>query len=81
MAFIDVDWVGCLDDKERTSGVAFFLGDCLVVWHSKKEDSISLSTTQAEYIAATSCCTQLLWMAQTLLDMSINIAKPIPILL
>ncbi|XP_059067839.1 secreted RxLR effector protein 161-like [Cryptomeria japonica] len=80
MAFTDVDWASCLDEKKSTSGGAFFLDDYLVAWHSKKQDSVSLSTTEAEYIATTSCCTQLLWMAQTLSDMGINVAKPIPIL-
>ena len=39
-----------------------------MAWHSKKLNSVSLSTAEAEYIAARSCCAQLLWMKQTLLD-------------
>jgi hypothetical protein len=38
------------------------VGNNLAAWMSKKQASISLSTTEAEYIAAGSCCTQLLWM-------------------
>ena len=37
-------------------------------WHSKKQNSISLSTAEDEYIAAGSCCAQLLWMKQMLKD-------------
>ena len=62
VAYSNVDWVGCVDDRKSTSGGAFFLGDNLVSWHSKKQDSVSLSTTEVEYIAATSCCTQVMWM-------------------
>jgi hypothetical protein len=55
-AYLDADWANCVDERKRTSG-AFFLGDSLVAWISKKQISISLSTTEAEYIAATTCCT------------------------
>jgi hypothetical protein len=41
-----------VDERKSTSGGAFFLGDSLVAWISKKQGSISLSTTEAEYIAA-----------------------------
>ena len=58
--FSDTDWAGCLDDRKSTSGNAFFLGDCLVSWMSRKRSSISLSTTEAEYNAAAECCTQII---------------------
>jgi hypothetical protein len=35
-AYTDVDWAGSVDDRKSTSGVAFFLGKCLVSWLSKK---------------------------------------------
>ena len=49
-----------------------FIGDCLVAWLSKKQNSISLSTTEDKYIAIRSCCTQLLWMKQVLKDYGIE---------
>jgi hypothetical protein len=39
-----------------------------VSWSSKKQNSIALSTVEAEYVAAGACCAQLLWMKQTLRD-------------
>ena len=47
------------------------MGNDLVSWMSKKQNSISLSIAKAEYIAAGSCCTQLLWMQKLLLDYGI----------
>jgi hypothetical protein len=44
------------------------LGRSLVSWASKKQNSVALSTVEAEYIAAGHCCAQLLWMRQTLKD-------------
>jgi hypothetical protein len=45
--YSDVDWENCVDERKRTSGGALFLGDSLVAWISKKQGSISLSTTEA----------------------------------
>ena len=45
----------------------------------KKQSSISLSTAEAEYIVAGSCCTQVLWMKQTLTDIQVEYYETIPI--
>jgi hypothetical protein len=46
-AYSDADWANCVDKRKSTSGGAFFLGNSLVAWLSKKQGSISLSTTEA----------------------------------
>ncbi|GKC00324.1 retrovirus-related pol polyprotein from transposon TNT 1-94, partial [Tanacetum coccineum] len=61
-AYVDVDHAGCQDTRRSTSGSAQFLGDKLVSWSSKKQKSIAISTTEAEYIAMSGCCSQILWM-------------------
>ena len=48
-------------------------------WSSKKQNSVALSTTEAEYVAAGACCAQLLWMKQTLKDFGFELTK-IPLL-
>jgi hypothetical protein len=55
------------------------LGECLVSRIIKKQSSISLSTAEAVYIAAAACCTQVLWMKQTLTDIQVEYDEPIPI--
>jgi hypothetical protein len=79
IAYTYADWAGCIDDRRSTSGAKFYLGECLVSWLRKKQSSISLSTAEAEYIAATTCCTQVLWMKQTLTDIQVEYDEPIPI--
>eukprot|EP00253_Pinus_taeda_P009442 PITA_09442 len=58
-AYTDADWVGSMDVRNSTSGGTFYMGSRLVSWFSKKQSSITLSTTEVEYVAAASCCTQL----------------------
>jgi hypothetical protein len=77
--YSDVDWDNCMDERKSTSGGAFFLGYSLVAWLRKKQGSISLSTTEAEYIVAATCYTQVLWMIQTLADLEVKYNAPIPI--
>ena len=70
--YTDADWAGNVDDRKNTSGGCFYIGNCLVAWMSKKQNSVSLSTAEAEYIAAGSCCSQLLWIKKMLRDYGID---------
>ena len=65
--------------EKSTSGGALFLGECLVAWLSRKQSSVSLSTAEAKYIAMGACCTQILWMKQTLEDIHVHYKVPITI--
>ncbi|CAM8889589.1 unnamed protein product [Rhodiola kirilowii] len=51
IGYSDADWAGNVEDKKSTSGGCFFVGNNLVSWFSKKQNSISLSSTEAEYMA------------------------------
>ncbi|WVZ84280.1 hypothetical protein U9M48_031330 [Paspalum notatum var. saurae] len=77
--FSDADHAGCQIDHKSTFGTCQFLGTSLVSWYSRKQASVSLSTTEAEYIAAASCCSQLLWMKATLSDLGLSFGM-IPLL-
>ena len=52
-----------------------FLGSCLISWGSKQQNSVALSTAEAEYVAAASCCAQLLWIKQQLSDFGLKIEQ------
>lgn len=78
-AYSDANWANCVNERKSTSGGAFFLGESLVAWLSEKQGSISLSTIEAEYIVAATCCTQILWMIQTLADLKVTYIDPIPL--
>jgi hypothetical protein len=72
-------WEGIIDDRRSTSGLAFYLGDCMVSWLSKKQSLVSLSTSKEEYIDATTCCNQVVWMKQTLQDIQVKYNEMISI--
>jgi hypothetical protein len=79
IGYSDVDWAGCKIDRKITLGTCQFLGRSLVSLASKKQNLVALSTAEAEYIAAGHCCTQLLWMRQTLRDYGYKFSK-VPLL-
>ncbi|TYK23205.1 Retrovirus-related Pol polyprotein from transposon TNT 1-94 [Cucumis melo var. makuwa] len=66
IGYCDTNWEGCSDYRKSTSGGCFFPGNNLATWLSKKQNSVSLSTAEAEYIAAGSSYSQLLKMKQML---------------
>ncbi|GJZ77523.1 retrovirus-related pol polyprotein from transposon TNT 1-94 [Tanacetum coccineum] len=74
-AYADADHAGCQDTRRSTSGSAQFLGDKLVSWSSKKQKSTAISSTEAEYIALSGCCSQILWMRLQLTDYGFQFNK------
>ncbi|WVZ80684.1 LOW QUALITY PROTEIN: hypothetical protein U9M48_028141 [Paspalum notatum var. saurae] len=77
--FSDSDHAGCRIDRKSTSGTCQFLGTSLVSWSSHKQSSVATSTCEAEYVAAASCCSQILWMLATLRDYGLTYGR-VPIL-
>jgi hypothetical protein len=60
IGYSDADYAGCKIDRKSTSGTCQFLERSLMSWASKKQNSVALSTAEAEYIAGGHCCAQLL---------------------
>ncbi|XP_070002541.1 secreted RxLR effector protein 161-like [Nicotiana sylvestris] len=71
--YVDVDYAGYLVNRKSTSGMAHFLGSCLISWGTRKQNSVTLSIAEAEYVATASCCAQLLWIKQQLEDFRVFI--------
>ncbi|GJV47079.1 retrovirus-related pol polyprotein from transposon TNT 1-94 [Tanacetum coccineum] len=72
--------VCCQDTRRSTSGSMQLLGDRLVSWSSKRQKSVAISSTEAEYISMSGCCAQILWMRSQLTDYGLGFNK-IPIFL
>eukprot|EP00253_Pinus_taeda_P021085 PITA_21085 len=56
------DWVGDLDQRRSTSGYVFNLFGGAIIWMSKKQSVVALSTTEAEYMAATHASKEAVWL-------------------
>jgi hypothetical protein len=60
VGFSDADFVGCGIDRKSTSGTCLSFESSLVCWSSRKQSSVVQSTTEVEYVAAASYCSQIL---------------------
>nr|GEV47766.1 hypothetical protein [Tanacetum cinerariifolium] len=69
VAYFDSDYAGASLDRKFTTGSCQFLGCRLISWQCKKQTVVATSLTEAEYVAAcSSCCVQILWIQNHLLD-------------
>nr|GEZ96831.1 hypothetical protein [Tanacetum cinerariifolium] len=71
----DADHAGCQDTRRSTSGSVQFQRERLISWSSKRQKSAAISSTEAEYIALSGCCAQILWMRSQLLDYGLAFNK------
>ncbi|GKB54947.1 hypothetical protein Tco_0905700 [Tanacetum coccineum] len=72
VAYTDSDYAEATQDRKSTTRGCQFLGNRLISWQCKKQTVVATSTTEAEYVAAASCCRQLLWIQNQLLDYGYN---------
>ncbi|GJY73484.1 hypothetical protein Tco_0477915 [Tanacetum coccineum] len=68
VAYTNSDYAGASLDRKSTTGGCQLLGCRLISWQCKKQTVVANSTTEAEYVAASSCCGQVLWIQNQLLD-------------
>lgn len=68
VGFSDSDWAGCAEDRKSTTGMIFNIRTGAVSWGSKKQDITALSTTEAEYVAASTAACQAVWLRRILED-------------
>ena len=69
IGYTDSDYAGSVEDRKSTSGYAFKYGNCLISWNSSKQKTVSLSTTEAEYIGLTNSIKEIIWLKQVLSEL------------
>nr|GEX15950.1 hypothetical protein [Tanacetum cinerariifolium] len=74
-SFLDANHAGCIDSCKSTSGGIQFLDDKLVSWMSKKQNCTAMSSAEAEYMALSASCAQVMWMRTQLQDYGFNYNK------
>jgi ribonuclease HI len=70
--FCDADWAGDTEDRKSTTGVIIKLNGCPIIWLSKKQSTVALSTAEAEYIAIATALQELLWINQYLTELNLK---------
>lgn len=80
IGYSDADWAGDHNDRRSTTGYIFKLAECPISWSSKKQQTVALSTTEAEYMALSAAAQEATWLQQLLLDLRIETAKCVTIL-
>ena len=67
--FTDVDWAGSPSDRKRILGGIFNLGSTAVSWYNMKQRSVSLSSIETEYMAASQAACEAIWMRKILVGL------------
>lgn len=75
--YVDADWGGDASNRKSYTGFTFFVGKCLVSWESRKQNSVALSSTEAEYMAASDAAKEALYMPKLLMELGNSNGEPV----
>ena len=79
IAYVDSDYAGNKNDRKSITGFVIFMDGATISWKSKKQPTITLSSTEAEYVALTHCVTELMLIRNLMKDMRRNMKLPMVI--
>nr|XP_016474718.1 PREDICTED: uncharacterized mitochondrial protein AtMg00810-like [Nicotiana tabacum] len=78
-AYCDSDWAACPDSRKSVSGYLILLGNSPICWKSKKQETISLSSAEAEYRALKKVVGELVWLCRLLEELNVSFGKPVEV--
>ena len=79
-AYSDSDWAGDADDRRSITGFCIFLNGCLLTWKSRGQKIVTLSSSEAEYIAVLEVCTEILFIKMIMDFLKLEVELPIKVM-
>ena len=76
VGYADADWAGDVNTRKSTSGYAFQIGGSTISWMSKRQSTVALSTTEAEYVALSTATQEAIWLRSLLKGMGFAQKSP-----
>ena len=75
--YVDADWSSCPDSRRLLSAYVAFLGDSPIDWKTKRQDTLSMSSAEAEYRAMATAVKEVKWIVPLVEDLGVKIVKPV----
>lgn len=75
--YCDSDWASCPNTKRSVTGYVIKLGESLISWKSKKQQTVSRSSAEAEYRSMAAVVSELIWLSGLLQELNVSISAPI----
>lgn len=70
--FVDADWGNCVEDRRSYTGFLFLLSGAPISWDSRKQRTVALSTTEAEYMAMSECGKESIYLQQFIRELGFD---------
>ena len=77
--YVDADWAGDEDSRLSTSGFFFTVAGGAIMWCSKKQQTVALSSVESEYIAASICAAEGTWLTRLAAEIGFKVSAPLSI--
>jgi hypothetical protein len=78
-SYADADWAACTDTRRSYSGYVLFLAGAAISWKSQQQKSVATSTSEAEYVSASKCSDEVLWVRRILSEIGASQPDPTPL--
>ena len=79
VCYCDADWAGDKTDRKSTSGYCVYVNDNLISWNTKKQQSVALSTAEAELMGIVEVVKEAKWMSMLLTEMGYKVRRPVTV--